>query len=71
MTNETTVAFAVEDMTCGHCARTITAAVEAAFPGVKVNADTVTHRVTVAGASDPRAVAAAIEAEGYTPVTLD
>ena len=68
MTNETTFAFAVEDMTCGHCVRTITEAVEAAFPGAKVSADTATRRVTVAGAPDARAVAAAIAAEGYTPV---
>ncbi|MBD9375126.1 heavy-metal-associated domain-containing protein [Rhizobium sp. ARZ01] len=71
MPNETTLAFAVEDMTCGHCVRTITTAVEAAFPGAKVSADTATHRVTVSGISDVRAVSDVIAAEGYTPVAVD
>ena len=70
MPNETTLTFAVEDMTCGHCVRTITSAVEAAFPGAKVAANTTTHHLTVAGASDARAVAEVITAEGYTPVAL-
>ncbi|MDR6757024.1 copper chaperone [Mycoplana sp. BE70] len=71
MTNETTLAFSVEDMTCGHCVRTITAAVEAAFPSAKVSADAASHRVTVAGVQDAGAIAGVIAAEGYTPVTLD
>ena len=71
MPNETTLTFAVEDMTCGHCVRTITTAVETAFPGAKVSASTSTHRVTISGASDARAVADVIVAEGYSPVALD
>lgn len=71
MANDTTIAFSVEDMTCGHCVRTITAAVEAAFPGAKVSADTATHRVTVVGVQDAGTVADVIAAEGYTPVALD
>lgn len=70
MTNETTLAFSVADMTCGHCVRTIKAAVEAAFPGAKVSADAATRRVSVAGIQDAGAVAGVIAAEGYTPVKL-
>lgn len=71
MPEEPILAFAVEDMTCGHCVRTITTAVETAFPDAKVNADIAAHRVTVAGRVDARTVADLIAAEGYTPVVLE
>lgn len=71
MPEEPTLALAVEDMTCGHCARTITSAVEAAFPDAKVEADIATHRVTISGRVDARVVADVIAAEGYTPVVLE
>ncbi|SOC36147.1 copper chaperone [Rhizobium subbaraonis] len=71
MTNHQTVSFAVEDMTCGHCARAITSAVEAAAPGAIVSVDLAIHRVTVSGAADRSAIAEAIAAEGYTPIALD
>lgn len=70
MPNEATVSISVEDMTCGHCVRTITSAVEDAFAGARVSADVVTHRVIVSGPVDARAVADVIAAEGYTPVLL-
>ncbi len=71
MPNEPAIAMIVEDMTCGHCVRTITSAVEGAFPGARVSADLATHRVTISGASDARAVVEVVAAEGYTPVLVD
>lgn len=71
MPNDKTFSFAVEDMTCGHCVRAITSAVEAAAPGANVSVDLASHRVTVSGAADGSAIAEAIAAEGYTPVALD
>lgn len=71
MQNEDTFSFAVADMTCGHCVRAITSAVRTVAPGAVVSVDLAAHRVTVSGASDVRAVAAAIADEGYTPVVLD
>jgi copper chaperone len=68
MSGQTTFAFTVADMTCGHCVRAMTKAVETAFPGAKVVADTETKRVTVENAQDAGAVAAVIAEEGYTPV---
>ncbi|MDX3924178.1 MAG: heavy-metal-associated domain-containing protein [Shinella sp.] len=65
--NSLTLSFSVPDMTCGHCVRTITAAVESAFPGASVSADTATHMVEVSGTLDADAVAAVIAAAGYTP----
>jgi copper chaperone len=71
MSNESALTFSVADMTCGHCARTITSAVEAAFPGAKATADTTTQRVSVTGNVDARAVAEVIAAEDYSPVLVE
>jgi copper chaperone len=59
-----TIEFVVPDMTCGHCVKTITAAVQAAEPAAKVSIDLPAHRVTVEGADAGRA-RAAIEEAGY------
>ena len=71
MLNEPTIFVTVEDMTCGHCVRTITSAVEAAFPGARVSADVATHRVTVSGRVEARELADVIASEGYTPTLPD
>lgn len=57
----------VEDMTCGHCASTITGAIEGAFPGSKVKADPASKLVSVTGAADAARVAAVVREAGYTP----
>lgn len=61
------VVFTVEDMSCGHCVGAITKAVEGAIPGARVACDLPTHRVTVTGAADARAVEKIIADAGYTP----
>lgn len=67
MTDQDTLAFTVADMTCGHCVKAITAAVLAAYPAARVEIDLPTKRVLVENAGDRAAVAAVIEAEGYSP----
>lgn len=62
------VEFIVSDMTCGHCVRTITQAVQACEPGARVEAVIATHRVTVDPVRDPAAIKAAIENAGYSPI---
>ncbi|MXQ12302.1 heavy-metal-associated domain-containing protein [Microvirga makkahensis] len=57
----------VEDMTCGHCASTITKAVEAGLPGACVQADLATKLVSIRGTQDIATVEALIAAAGYTP----
>lgn len=57
--------FAVEEMTCGHCARTITRALQAIDPEARVDVDLAGHTVTVDGAIDGAAAIAAMAAEGY------
>ena len=62
------IAFEVKDMSCGHCASTITKAVAAVDGAARVRVDLASHRVEIepAGASEAQ-LRAAIEAAGYTP----
>jgi copper chaperone len=65
------ISFEVQDMTCGHCASTITKAVQAADQDAKVRIDLAAHRVDIdAGAADAQTLRAAISEAGYTPVPL-
>lgn len=65
MTETGKVTFNVSDMTCGHCASTIRAAVEKALPGEAIDIDVPTAKVTVTG--DAEKAAAAIRDAGYSP----
>lgn len=62
------LAFKVDDMSCGHCAGTIKAAVERGLPGTSVQADPSTKVVQVRGAANAATVRALITAAGYNPV---
>jgi copper chaperone len=61
--------FSVPDMTCGHCAKTITEAVQQASPNSLVQIDVSAHTVTVSG-ENAAAIQAAIVDAGYTPRAL-
>ena len=47
MENSMSIEFQVPDMTCGHCVKTITGAVNAAAPGATVAVDLPSHRAAV------------------------
>jgi copper chaperone len=68
MSDNARLAFTIADMTCGHCAKTITGAVLSVFPAAKIEIDLGTKRVSVENAGNRSAVASVIEAEGYSPV---
>ena len=57
----------VEDMTCGHCAQSITKAILKGLPDAKVHADPASKLVSVSGASDLGAVMALVAKAGFTP----
>lgn len=60
--------FTVNDMSCGHCVRSITQAVQAQDPAAQVVVDLPRHRVDVASAAlDAERIRAAIAEAGYTP----
>jgi copper chaperone len=63
------IAFEVNDMTCGHCASTITKALKAVDGNAKVQIDLAAHRVQVElTSSNADELAEAIKDAGYTPV---
>jgi copper chaperone len=59
--------FTVSDMTCGHCASTITRAVKQADPQAKVEVLLADKRVRVESALSQAEVAREIAEAGYTP----
>jgi copper chaperone len=62
----------VNDMTCGHCADTITRAVHAVDAAATLIIDLNMHRVRIEpGHADAAALVAAIEEAGYTPRAID
>lgn len=56
----------VEKMTCNHCVRSVTNAVQALDARAKVDVDLPTGTVRIAGQVDAEAAAKAIREEGYT-----
>ncbi|OZI35866.1 heavy metal transporter [Bordetella genomosp. 1] len=61
------VTFVVSDMTCGHCVKTITQAVQKVVPGAEVQIDLATHQVQVSPDSAAAQAEAAIHDAGYQP----
>ncbi len=57
--------FKVKGMTCGHCAQTVTKAVEALPAVQRALVDLTAGEVSVEGAADEKAVRQAIEDAGY------
>ena len=60
--------FTVQDMTCGHCAATITDAVKSLDPEGRCEIDLAAKRVKVESAFTADRVAAAIAKAGFSPV---
>lgn len=52
-------------MTCGHCVKAVTAAVQSVDPQAQVQCDLATHQVTVDTAADASAIRAAVVEAGY------
>lgn len=61
------IEFTVQDMTCGHCASTITKAVKGVDAGGKVEIDLAAHRVRIESGHEASEFREAIEEAGYTP----
>lgn len=63
--------FHVPDMSCGHCVRAITAAVQVQAPEARVDIDLAARRVRITGGeADAATLAALIREAGYTPQPL-
>jgi copper chaperone len=61
------IEFTVKDMTCGHCAATITEAVKAVDPAGRLEIDLEARRVRVDSAMSAERFAAAISRAGFSP----
>jgi copper chaperone len=65
------ITFEVNDMTCGHCASTITKAVKGQDKDARVQIDLAMHRVAIESKTgDARELSDAITDAGYTPVVV-
>jgi copper chaperone len=62
------IEFTVNDMTCGHCASTITRAVKEVDASGHCEIDLSTKRVRIESSHAAEDFRAAIEEAGYTPV---
>ena len=60
-----TLALNVTGMTCQHCVKAVTAAIQAADPQAQVSVDLAAGKVTVETSLARDQVAAAVQAEGY------
>ena len=57
--------FEVQGMTCGHCERAVTSAIQQLDPQAQVRIDRAQNRVDVDSTQPREALAAAIAEEGY------
>ena len=57
--------FEVQGMTCGHCERAVTSAIQQLDPQAQVRIDRAHNRVDVDSSQPREALAAAIAEEGY------
>ena len=64
------IEFTVKDMTCGHCASTITRAVKEVDAASRCDIDLAQHKVRIDSARPADEFKAAIEGAGYTPMPL-
>ncbi len=64
------IAFEVNNMTCGHCASTITRAIKAVDPDASIDIDLSAHQVRVDASADAQTLREAIKAAGYDAVPL-
>lgn len=63
--------FQVNDMSCGHCVSSITAAVKAVDQNARIDIDLASHRVQVdTSAANEAAIGPAIAEAGYSPVPI-
>lgn len=60
--------FDIPNMSCGHCVRTITQAVQALDPAAEVQADLAARCLRVASTADATSLSAAIAAAGYANI---
>ena len=61
------IRFQVNDMTCGHCAATITKAVKALDAAAQITIDLPSHQVQIESVKPPQQIEAVIRDAGFSP----
>lgn len=59
--------FQVDGMSCSHCVKVVTQAVQSVDPAARVEVDLATHRVRVDSSAERDALAGALREAGYAP----
>jgi copper chaperone len=59
------IEFQLPTMTCGHCVKTVTQAIQGVDAQAKVDIDLPSHRVRIESAQPEATFRSALEAEGY------
>jgi copper chaperone len=67
LAEESAMEFRIPDMSCGHCASRVTAALRALDPAAVVEVDLASHRVVTQGRFDAPAALEALTGAGFTP----
>ena len=62
--------FHVENMTCGHCDRTIRKTIATLSPQVEITIDLPAKTVEIEGALTPAQIVSALADEGYSAVRI-
>lgn len=57
--------FDIPDMSCGHCAGSVTKAIQSVDPAAVADIDLKTRKATVESKADPATIGAALDAAGY------
>jgi copper chaperone len=63
------IEMTLPDMTCGHCASTVTQACELVDPAAKIEVDIATKKVKIESAEGRAEFAAALADAGYPPAS--
>ncbi|WP_157270932.1 heavy-metal-associated domain-containing protein [Azohydromonas aeria] len=61
------IEFTLPTMTCGHCVKTVTQAVQQLDAAARLDIDLPTHKVRIESELPAEAFAKVLEEEGYTP----
>ena len=61
------IEFEVQALSCGHCVRAVTEAVQEVDPSARVDVDLERKKVSVQSAADRAALARALTEAGYPP----
>lgn len=62
-----TIELTLPDMTCGHCAKTVTVTVQQVDPAAQLNIDLPSHKVSIESNQPAQSFVAALTEEGYPP----